>query len=144
MTHKGKLALLKYWKNLREHTFKRPSQTSCLSWASENTWSPWGEAGDDWVYRSGACPAARVGTGGLSLASLPAGRAGTGLIPSPHDLHLKLSCSGAGKGWPSRTMPLFWPCWRLVWSDRIREETLTTPETDHQNSLDGLQLSQLS
>lgn len=92
MTHKGKLALLKYWKNLWEHKFKRSTQTPCLSWASENTWDPWGKACDNWVYRSGACPAARVGTG-LSPASVPPGRVGTGLTPSDHDLHLSVPWS---------------------------------------------------
>lgn len=43
MTRKGKLALLKCWKNLWEHKLKRSSQTPCLSWASESTWSPRGK-----------------------------------------------------------------------------------------------------
>lgn len=151
MTHKGKLALLKYWKNLWEHKLKRSSQTPCLSWVSECTWSPWGKTCHDWVYRSGACPAARVGTGGL-YPSLPPGRVGTGLTPITQ--WFAPLCAPEQESWAAQELAqgaqqeqclCFGHAGGVL--DLIvsgRKEMLTTPETDHQNSLDDLQLSQFS
>lgn len=149
MTHKGKLALLEYWKNLWEHKLKRSSQIHCLSWASESTWSPWRKACDDWVYKSGACPAARVGTEGLCPASLPPRRVGTGLTPITR--WVAPLCAPVQESWAAQELAqgaqqeqclCFGHAGGVF--DHIREEMLTTPDTDHQNSLDGLQLSQFS
>lgn len=144
MAHKSKLALLKYWENLWEHKFKRSPQTPSLSWASESTWSPWGK-GLWWLsLQKWWLPCSQGGNRRTLPRFSPPTKSGhrtdphhtticTSLCPGAREL----SCTGAGRGCPPRTMPL------PVWSDRNREEMLTTPETDHQNSLDGLQLSQL-
>lgn len=162
MTHKGELALPKYWKTLWKHELKTWGHPKLPVWAGLQRAHRVPEEGLAMTEFTEVvpAPAAGVGIGGLYAAPLPPSTAGTWLTPitwwvTPAALWaLRVpQCkkaqpiTGAGT-WLSRkndafVLAMLEACliisWRRCWPP-LRQK----PAVDHQNSLDGLQLSPFS
>ena len=161
MTHKGELALPKYWKTLWEHELKTRGHPQLPVWAGLQRAHRVPKEGlvmTEFIEVVPA-PAVGLGTGGLYAAPLPPSTAGTWLIPVTQwvtpatlwSLHV-LQCKKA--------QPIIWAgTWLSCKNDAFVLAMLEAcliirrrcwpplrqkPAVDHQKSLDGLQLSPFS
>lgn len=162
MTHKGELALPKSWKTLWQHELKTRGHPKLPVSAGLQRAHRLPEEG---VVMTGLtevvpAPAAGVGTGGLYAAPLPARTAGTWLIPITRwvtpaalwalrvpQLEKAQPIIGAGTRPSCKNdafvLAVLEACLTLSWR-RCRPPLRQKPAVDHQNSLDGLQLSAFS
>lgn len=154
MTHKGELALPKYWKTLWKHELKTGGHPELPAWAGlQRARSPRGRACDDWVYRSGACPCSRGGHRRTLRSSSPTKYS----RPMAHPHHAMgytcptrasvqessaryRSCRWLSHKNDAFVLAVLEAClimsWRRCWPP-LRQR----PAVDHQNSVDALQPS---